>query len=80
GNDGCVYGMAGGEEDIGHLFVYNPTNGALADLGVPVSTLTTRQYGYHFRCALTAADGEICFGQHERAGHLWLYFPPLRRV
>jgi len=73
--DGRVYGMAGGEEDIGHLFVYNPADGGLADLGVPVSTISTRQYGYHFRSALTATGGEIYFGQHERASHLWLYFP-----
>jgi hypothetical protein len=57
--------MVGGAEDIGHLFVYDPVNGALADLGVPVSTLSTRQYGYHFRCALTAAGGELVFGQFE---------------
>ena len=75
GSDGRVYGMAGGEEDIGHLFVYDPASGALVDLGVPVSTLSTRQYGYHFRSALTAAGGELYFGQHERASHLWLYFP-----
>jgi hypothetical protein len=79
GHDGRVYGMAGGAEDIGHLFVYDPANGALADLGVPVSTLSVRQYGYHFRSALTAAGGEIYFGQHERASHLWLYFPPACR-
>lgn len=78
GNDGCVYGMAGGEEDIGHLFVYDPADGAMSDLGVPVSTLSTRQYGYHFRSALTASGGEICLGQYERAGHFWLYFPPVR--
>ena len=80
GHDGRVYGMAGGAEDIGHLFVYDPANGALADLGVPVSTLTTRQYGYHFHCALTAAGGEIYFGQHERASHLWLYVPRVCRL
>ncbi len=74
-HDGRVYGMAGTTEDIGHLFVYDPATGALADLGVPVSTLSVRQYGYHFRSALTMAGGEICFGQHERASHLWLYFP-----
>lgn len=79
GHDGRVYGMAGAAEDIGHLFVYDPANGALADLGVPVSTLSTRQYGYHFRSALTAGGGELYFGQYERAGHLWLYFPPLGR-
>lgn len=76
--DGRVYGMAGREDDIGHLFVYDPDTGALQDLGVPVSTLTRREYGYHFRCATTGPGGELYFGQHERVNQLWMYFPPAR--
>jgi hypothetical protein len=81
GNDGRLFGAAGLAEDIGHLFCHEPARGTLRDLGIPVSTLAARQYGYHFRCALTGRDGEIYLGQHERASHLWLYFPPVvRRV
>jgi len=76
-NDGRVYGMAGTEEDIGHLFCYEPESGSLRDLGTPVSVLTARQYGYHFRCAVTGPGGELYFGQHERVNHLWMYFPPI---
>ena len=74
-NDGRVYGMAGMEDDIGHLFCYEPDAGSLRDLGIPVSVLTARQYGYHFRCALTGPGGEIYFGQYERVNHLWIYIP-----
>jgi hypothetical protein len=81
GHDGRLFGMAGTSEDIGHFFCYDPTEGSLNDLGIPVSTLTTRQYGYHYACAVTGADGEMYFGQHERVNYLWLYFPavPKRR-
>jgi hypothetical protein len=79
GRDGRVFGACGLEEDIGHLFCYEPDRGALRDLGIPVSTLAARQYGYHFRCMLTGRDGEIYLGQHERISHLWIYFPPVPR-
>jgi len=77
GNDGRVFGTCGLAEDIGHLFCFDPDRGALRDLGIPVSTLAARQYGYHFRCMLTGRDGEIYLGQHERVSHLWVYFPPV---
>jgi len=76
GNGGRLFGTCGLAEDVGHLFCYDPGRGALRDLGIPVSTLTARQYGYHFRCMLTGRDGEIYLGRHERVSHLWVYFPP----
>ncbi|MEW6753937.1 MAG: hypothetical protein AB1505_23595 [Candidatus Latescibacterota bacterium] len=75
GHDGRLFGMAGTADDIGHSFCYDPASGSLRDLGIPVSTLTQRQYGYHYACAVTGVDGEIYFGQHERVNYLWIYFP-----
>ena len=77
GHDGRVFGAAGLEEDIGHVFSHDPARRSMRDLGIPVSTLAARQYGYHFRCMLTGPDGEIYLGQHERVSHLWIYFPPV---
>lgn len=79
GNDGRVFGMAGTGDDIGHSFCYDPATGSLTDLGIPVSTLTQRQYGYYYGCAVTGVDGEIYFGQHERVNYLWVYFPAVPR-
>lgn len=79
GNDGRVFGMAGTSDDIGHSFCCDPATGSLVDLGIPVSTLAQRQYGYHYACALTGTDGEIYFGQHERVNFLWVYFPAVPR-
>ena len=75
GHDGRVFGMVGTAEDIGHFFCFDPEERSLKDLGIPVSTLTTRQYGYHYACAVTGVDGEMYFGQHERVNYLWVYFP-----
>ena len=78
GHDGRVVGTCGLPEDIGHCVCDEPGPGALRDLGIPVSTLAARQYGYHFRCMLTGRDGEVYLGQHERVSHLWIYFLPVR--
>jgi hypothetical protein len=77
GNDGRVFGMLGEDDDMGHLFVYDPAGGCVRDLGVPVSTLSVRQYGIHFASAVTGRHGEMYFGQSERVNHLWVYFPPV---
>jgi len=80
-HDGRVFGTAGLEEDVGHLFCYDPKGQTLRNLGVATSVLNARQYGYHFRSAATGAGGELYFGQYERVNHLWVYFPatPRRR-
>ena len=78
GNDGRLFGICGGDEDIGHLFCYDPEEHSLRDLGVPISVLGTRTYGYVFGSAITGADGELFFGQTERNSHLWVYFPAVR--
>ena len=77
GHDGRLYGAAGTADDIGHLFCFDPAERTLRNLGVAVSTLTVRQYGYHFRSAAVGAGGEIYLGQHERVSHLWIWFPHL---
>lgn len=79
GNHGRLFGAAGEENDIGHLFGCDLPDPTVRNLGVAVSTLTVRQYGYHFRCMAVGEGGEIYLGQHERVSHLWVWFPPLRR-
>jgi hypothetical protein len=77
--DGRLYGIAGGNNDIGRLFVYDPDHCDLRDLGVCVSTLAARVYGLVFQAATTWSDGTVIFGESDRVGHLWIYFPAIRR-
>jgi len=76
-NDSRLFGMSGDENEISHLFVYQPTSGEIKDLGIPVSVLNERTYGYFFKSAVVGKDGEIFFGQAERISHLWCYFPAI---
>ena len=73
--DGRVYASAGPE--IAHWYVLEADCRWARDLGVPVSTLTTRRYGLQFSHMLAGRDGEIFIAEDDRGGHFWIYFPPL---
>jgi hypothetical protein len=89
--DGRVYGIAAAHNVIGRriagwggdgicrLFRFCPATGEVADLGVPVSVLERRRYGYEFGDAVTGRDGQVVFGEDDDLGHLWLYFPAIPR-
>jgi len=71
--DGRLFGTCGAE--VSHLFLYHPARGEVRDLGVAVSVIERRRYGYVFGDAAVGRDGEIVFGEDDDLGHLWLYFP-----
>ncbi len=75
-HDGRVFGFCGA--DMARMFCYNPRHGQVTDLGVAVSVLERRRYGYVFGDAVTGRDGQIVFGEDDDLGHLWLYFPSIQ--
>ena len=77
-NDGRVFGFCGRE--MAKMFCYNPRTQAVSNLGVAVSVLERRRYGYEFGAAVTGRDGQIVFGEDDDLGHVWLYFPRIQAV
>lgn len=76
--DGRLFGTCG--EEMEHFFVYNPKTKELRDLGIAVSVIERRRYGYQFGDAVTGRDGELYFGERDDLGHLWMYFPKIEAV
>jgi hypothetical protein len=72
-HDGRLFGFCGAE--MAKMFCYHPGSSQVANLGVAVSVLERRRYGYVFGDAVTGRDGQIIFGEDDDLGHLWLYFP-----
>ena len=71
--DGRVFGACG--DGIGKLFCYSPDTRKVTSIGVAVSVIERRRYGYEFGDAVTGRDGQIILGEDDDLGHLWLYFP-----
>ena len=74
--DGRVFGFCG--DEISRMFCYDPYRSKLSDVGVAVSVLERRRYGYAFGSAATGRDGQIFFGEDDDLGHLWMYFPKIQ--
>jgi hypothetical protein len=77
-HDGRLFGFCGPE--MAKMFCYNPRTREATNLGVAVSVLERRRYGYVFGDAVTGRDGQIIFGEDDDLGHLWLYFPRIQTV
>jgi len=77
-HDGRVFGFCG--PDMARMFCYHPAAKAVSNLGVAVSVLERRRYGYVFGDAVTGREGQILFGEDDDLGHLWLYFPRIQAL
>lgn len=75
--DGRLYGICG--SGIGRMFRYHPQTQTIQDLGVAVSVINRRRYGYEFSQAVVGRDGQIFFGENDNLGHLWIYIPRIQR-
>jgi hypothetical protein len=73
--DGRLFANAG--DGIARMSCYDPATRKARDLGVAVSIMERRRYGYCFGDAVVGRDGELVFGENDDLGHLWLYFPSI---
>jgi len=75
--DGRIFGFCG--DGISRLFCYDPHDKEVRDLGVAVSVIERRRYGYQFADAVVGRDGQIYFAEDDNLGHLWIYFPSIQK-
>jgi hypothetical protein len=71
--DGRIFGFAG--KEIAHWFCLEPGAKEACDLGVAVSVLSARRYGFEFSAILPGPGGELYCAESDRGGHLWMYLP-----
>lgn len=74
-HDGRVFGFCGAE--MAKMFCFDPRKSEVTNIGVAVSVLERRRYGYAFGDAAVGRDGQIYFGENDDLGHLWIYFPSI---
>jgi hypothetical protein len=74
-HDGRVFGFCG--EEMANMFCFNPDTREMTNLGVAVSVIERRRYGYLFSDAAVGRDGQIFFAENDDLGHLWMFFPAI---
>lgn len=74
--DGRIFGFAG--KEIAHWLCLAPGEKVARDLGVAVSVLSARRYGFEFSAILPGPGGELYCAENDRGGHLWMYLPPTK--
>jgi len=79
GDDGRIWGVAGEEDGLAHLFYYAPDIGETVDMGVPRANMPKTWAGYEFDAMITGPSGEIFMGESDRISHLFIYCPPARK-
>jgi hypothetical protein len=73
--DGRLFGVAGNENGMGRLFCLDPARHELVELGIMLAASEVWRRGFEIDAACTGSNGEIYFGENEREGHLFIYFP-----
>ena len=77
GLDGKIFGIAGRGDVFSRLFVYDPEQRSLRDLGILEATFIRPWVGQRFDAMTTGVNGEIFLGESDRISHLFVYFPPV---
>jgi hypothetical protein len=73
---GEVFGLAGDDDVITHLFRFSPSTGDIRDLGILRATMPEEWIGHEFDAIITGPNGEIYIGESDRVSRLFTYFPP----
>ncbi|MBI2302048.1 MAG: hypothetical protein HYU66_24355, partial [Armatimonadetes bacterium] len=75
--DGRIYGVAGSRDGMAPLFVHDPREGGLRDLGVCCAVSEKGWYGYRFGAMTATSEGRILLGEDDHLACVFSYFPPL---
>lgn len=77
GRDGRVYGVGGRIGGVDRMFVYQPKENSLCDLGMlEVAVLPYYEWkGFHFESLVAGRDGSIYVGNAEHRSRLFIYNP-----
>jgi len=76
GADGTIYGLTGRYLWVTHLVAFRPEGGEWRDLGLLQSQGHFPWTGYEVRALVAGRSGELYAGEHDRLGHLFMYYPP----
>jgi hypothetical protein len=78
-HDGMLWGLAGMDADITHLFSCDTETGETADRGILRAKIPYTWVVHRADVLRTGLDGQVFIGESDALSHLLLYYPPMRR-
>ncbi len=78
GGDGAIYGLTGRYPWASHLVAFRPDRSEWEDLGFFKAHGHYPWIGYQMRALVAGPGGELYAGEHDRFGHLFMYYPPYK--
>lgn len=79
GRDGLIWGLCGAEDELTHLFRYDPCAGDLNDYGMIRAKMPKTWVLHKADVLITGADGELYIGESDAISHLFIYYPPIEK-
>jgi len=79
GNDGIIWGLCGSDDELVHLFRYDPLNTNLEDLGMLRAKMPKTWIMHKAEVLISGDDGELLIGENDAISHLFIYYPPIEK-
>jgi hypothetical protein len=79
GHDGIIWGLCGTDDELVHLFRYDPSDRTLEDSGMVRAKMPKTWIMHKADALITGADGELYIGESDAISHLFIYYPPLKK-
>lgn len=80
GRDGIIWGLCGTDDQLAHLFRYDPLNRNLEDFGMPRAKMPKTWIMHKADVLITGSDGELFIGESDAISHLFIYYPPIEKI
>lgn len=76
-HDGVLWGIAGHDWELSHLFRYEPAGAGMEDLGIIRAKIPRTWVAHRADAMIRGLDGELYVGEHDDISHLLIYYPPV---
>ena len=79
GHDGIIWGLCGTDQELVHLFRYDPLKKDLGDCGMMRAKMPKTWIVHKADALITGNNGELFIGESDALSHLVIYCPPIEK-
>jgi len=79
GHDGVIWGLCGTDQELVHLFRFDPRKRDLSDCGMMRAKMPKTWIVHKADALITGTSGELFIGESDAISHLMIYCPPIEK-